>query len=55
MIHKQRGVVDPWTLGLLIGLTGLFVTQPWDKVQEKTLSDSSRIERSQDAYSENNN
>lgn len=31
MISKQRGIIDPWTLGFLISLTGLVVIQPWDK------------------------
>lgn len=31
MISKQRGIIDPWTLGFLIGLTGLTISQPWDR------------------------
>ena len=35
MISKQRGIVDPWTLGFLLGLTGLSIAQPWDNENDK--------------------
>jgi len=36
MINKQRGVIDPWTLGFLISLAGLVIAQPWDRPTENT-------------------
>ncbi|MDX2504928.1 MAG: hypothetical protein QNL62_10700 [Gammaproteobacteria bacterium] len=36
MINKQRGVIDPWTLGFLISLAGLAIAQPWDRHKENT-------------------
>lgn len=35
MISKQRGIIDPWSLGFLIGLTGLTIVQPWDKESDE--------------------
>lgn len=40
MINKQRGIIDPWTLGFLISLVGLTVTQPWE-IEAGVISNSS--------------
>ena len=34
MISKQRGLIDPWTLGFLLSLIGLTTAQPWDSETE---------------------
>ena len=44
MISKQRGIIDPWTLGFLIGLTGLAIVQPWDRKDEKMTKSEIEIE-----------
>jgi len=36
MINKQRGVIDPYTLGFLISLVALVISQPWDRHKDNT-------------------
>ena len=40
MISKQRGIIDPWTLGFLLSLIGLTATQPWNS-ETDVISNSS--------------
>lgn len=44
MIFKQRGIIDPWTLGFLISLSGLTVAQVWED-ESKAVSELSSKER----------
>ena len=46
MIFKQRGIIDPWTLGFLISLTSLTVTQPWDG-ENSTVSELNTEEKTE--------
>lgn len=46
MISKQRGIIDPWTLGFLIGLTGLTITQPWDRENDEISGSSAEQTKS---------
>ena len=58
MITKQRGVIDPYTLGFLLSLTGLVIVQPWDRSKEdateenqikleKTISDNHQLQQAE--------
>ena len=40
MISKQRGIIDPWTLGFLISLTGLTITQTKDSRHDDLANES---------------
>lgn len=38
MISKQRGFIDPWSLGFLISLAGLAISQPWDRASNDPIT-----------------
>lgn len=54
MISKQRGIIDPWTLGFLISLTGLTIVQPWEK-ENKGISQFSSKEQKSSVIMNNQN
>lgn len=43
MISKQRGIIDPWTLGFLLSLIGLTTTQAWDRNSETDVISNSTL------------
>ena len=43
MISKQRGIIDPWTLGFLLSLIGLTATQAWDRDSETDVISNSTL------------